>query len=110
MGVIQVKRNDLLPAVVAVLTNAAGTAVDLTAASGVVFKMRLKPGSGDFKVNAAGTISDAANGEVTYAWTGTDTDTANRYYVEWEVTTSGQTQTYPTVGFDYCIVWGDLDG
>lgn len=108
MSVFQIKQNDLLPLAVATLTDSSGTAVDLSAASGVVFKMRNPDLT--LKVDAAGSITDAPNGEVTYTWVGTDTDTAGEFPVEWEVTTSGKTQTYPTVDYDYCIVWADLDG
>lgn len=67
-----------------------GTGLDLTGKT-VTFKMRAI-GSATTVVSTAATIVTTATGHVRYDWTGTDTNTAGRYLVWWEVTTSGRVQ------------------
>lgn len=93
-----IKQNDTAPAFVVALKDDFGelteASVDLTTASAALFSMR----SGTtVKINkAAGTITDAANGEVTYNWGTADTDTAGSYEAELEVTWSDSTvETFP---------------
>lgn len=68
-----------------------GVAYDLSAASGVKFKMRA-PNSATLKVDAAAVIVSAVAGTVRYDWAAADVDTASPYLCWWEVTTTGKTQ------------------
>lgn len=70
-----------------------GVAVDLTAASGVRFKMR-GVGSSTLRIDAAATIVSAPAGTVRYDWTTTDIVLANvgDNIIWWEVTTAGKVQ------------------
>ena len=89
-----VKRGDTLPTVLVQLTDATGDYLNLT---GATVRFKMKPaGGGDYKVDAAATVVDAALGKVSYTFTSVDTDTVGDFYVEWIVTISGTTQTVPT--------------
>lgn|SRR5512141_58816 len=63
-------------------------AVDLTTASGVRFQMR-KTDDRRFTVNASASITDAANGLVSYSWGPNDLATPGDYQIQWEVTYAG---------------------
>lgn len=92
-----IKKGDLLPAIQATLKATDGTALNLTGAT-VAFKMKLREAANP-KVNAAGTVVDAATGVVKYVWQGTDTDTVGVYDAEWILTFSGNKQTVPSNGY-----------
>mgnify|MGYP006407694959 FL=1 len=66
--------------------------------------MRVKP-AGTVKVNgaAATIVGSAVNGRVRYDWTASNTDTADVYEGEFEVTYSGgKVQSFP--GEEYIII------
>jgi len=95
----EIKQGDQRPLFVVVLKDDFGepteTIVDLTAATGAVFNMRLVGGA--VKVNrGSATITNAAGGEVTYAWGTADTDTAGDYQAEVEIAwNDGKPETFP---------------
>lgn len=88
----QIPKGRLLPIVTAALSDADGE-IDLTGAT-VKFQMRL-PGSSTLKVDAAAVVEDADQGEVSYTWAGTDTDTRGLYIAWFQVTTGGKTFFVP---------------
>ena len=90
-----IKQNDTRPAITANLTDANDAAVNLTGST-VKFNMRVDP-AGTTKVSLQGvTIEDAEAGQVSYAWTSSDTDTADDYEAEFQVTfAGGAVQTFP---------------
>jgi hypothetical protein len=90
-----IKQNDTRPAIAANLTDANAAAVNLTGAT-VKFSMRVEP-AGTVKVSAAAaTIDDAEAGQVSYNWTASDTNTADDYEAEFQVTfVGGAVQTFP---------------
>lgn len=109
MADFTIKSFDRLPSIRATLA-AAGSAVDLTTATGVDFIMRAASG-GTVKVNAAAVVVDAATGVVRYDWTALDTDSPGSYQAEWEVHwADGKTQTFPTLTYHTIDVLADLDG
>lgn len=103
------KRHDTYPVLTATLSDAAGTAVDVSGAT-IKFIMR-KVGETEPTVNAAMTfVTDGTNGQVKYTWQTGDTEDAGLYYCEYQVTyAGGEVQTFPTVGFDKVHIYGDLD-
>lgn len=82
--------------------------VNLTGATGVRFIMKSSPTASTAKVDAAATVIDANNGIVEYAWTGTDTDTAGEYVIEFEVNWSGEKQTFPSFNYFTASIQPDL--
>lgn len=102
-----IKRNDRQPTFDVTLEAPAGTPVDLTGCT--VKLIMTKDGSSSSKVNAAATVTSAADGEVSYSWGATDTDTAGLYRAEWEVTFAGGTKrTFPAEDYLYVNVLPDL--
>lgn len=102
-----IKQDDLLPVLAATLTLPDDMAYDLSSATSVKFIMR-KRGASTTKVNAAASVTDAVNGRVQYAWTGTDTDTIGTYEGEFEVTVSGKKYTFPNDSHLIVIVTDDI--
>lgn len=102
-----IKRNDRSPSFTSTLEAPAGTPVDLTGCN-VKFIMT-KDGESSPKVNAAATIDSVLDGEVSYSWGVTDTDTAGLYRAEWEVTFAGGVKrTWPAEDYLYINVQADL--
>lgn len=95
---VNMKQNDRLPVLQATLNGHDGNPLDLTTASGVVFRMRSRV-TGVVKVNAAAAVTDAANGVVQYSWAAGDTDTPGVYDGEFRVTIGGLVETVPSSGF-----------
>jgi hypothetical protein len=84
-----IPKGDRVPIVQAVLRDTVGP-IDLTTVQSVMFQMR-RPGAGNtLKVNGAASVVGApTNGEVSYNWGATDTDTVGAYVAWFLVTFSG---------------------
>lgn len=83
----EIKKGSLRPILQATIYGSNGSAIDISGATSVKFTMY---NSTETKIDAvAGTIVDALEGQVSYTWTGTDTDTAGTYYGYFDVTLSG---------------------
>jgi hypothetical protein len=107
---VTIKKDDLLPNIRATLTDADGSAIDLTLASGVRFVMK-KPGATTSKVNASASVVTPGSGVVQYTWSGTDTNTSGVYYAEFEVNWGGGVyQTFPASGYLEVEIVPDLGG
>jgi hypothetical protein len=94
---ITLKQNDLLPVIVATVTDEDGAAVDLTNASSVAFYLRNQY-TGVIKVNgSAGSFVSKPAGTVQYTWASGDTDTIGDYIAEFVITwlTGNKQQTAP---------------
>lgn len=91
-----IKQNDTSPALQATLKDYNGNPISLV---GATVKFHLKSFEGTIKVNRNMTITNAANGVVTYFWQSGDTSTAGTYYAEFEVTYSDlSVETFPNSG------------
>lgn len=102
-----IKRNDTRPYCRATLKDANGDAINGNAAT-VRFHMR-EPGATLLKVNAPAVWVDQLGGVAEYQWLPADTDTADVYEVEFEVTFGdGTVQTFPNEGFKSLRVARDL--
>ena len=94
----KIKQNDTSPLMVATLKDAAGNAIDLTAAT-VRFHMK-RISSTTVKVDGAATVLDDDAGRVRYAWQTGDTDTPGTFQGEFEVVyNTGEIETFPNDGF-----------
>jgi hypothetical protein len=74
-----IKQNDTRPVYLTTLqdnVDTTPTAIDLTNATGVKFKMRTHGSTGTPKVNGTMAFVDKPTGKVSYTWVTGDTDTA----------------------------------
>ena len=102
-----IKENDTSPVIQRTLTDAAGTAVNLTGSS-VVFKMYDQMRTTQV-VSSAATLDDAANGVVSYTWLAADTDVPGWYWVEFEVTYADTSiETFPNSGYISVLITKEL--
>jgi hypothetical protein len=92
------RQGDTLPRIKATLKDATGATINLGGGALVRFRMRAQRG-GALKVDQPATITDAAAGQVEYAWQAADTDTAGDYLAEWRVTFGSDRQTHPNSTF-----------
>lgn len=103
------KRGDTLPSFEARLIHPDGTPVTFAAGDSAEFFM--KPASGALKVNGAAVTLTQGSNVATYAWQGTDTDTAGTYTAEIVVTfADGNIMTWPNEGFWTVNINADIDG
>lgn len=100
MADFTIKKGDLLPPLDAILKDANGKAVDLTAASGGVKFSMIASDSDTPKISCVTAgVPSAESGQVQYLWTGTDTDVVGKYFGEFEVDWGTKKQTFPNKGF-----------
>jgi hypothetical protein len=107
---LRLKKNDLQPYYYAQLKDAADNPVDLTAAA-IVCTMRAADGTLKIDRQSAGiSITDAANGKFEYRWQSGDTDTAGKYFIEFEITPqSGGKFTVPADSAAVVLITDSLD-
>lgn len=103
-----IKQNDTVADIRRDLKDAFGAPVNITGAA-IAFSMRVKP-AGTVKINAAaGSVVDGGAGRVKYDFTAANTDTANTYEAEFQVTFSdGTIQTFPNDGYFDVIIKDDI--
>ena len=90
-----IKQNDTRPILKAQLLDAEELPVNLTAAA-IEFHMRVYPAGTTKIASGSVTINDATQGQVQYSFSASDTNTADTYEAEFEVTYSdGTIQTFP---------------
>lgn len=107
-----IKRHDRLPLLTATLKGADDEPVNLALAT---CRVHLRELGGDtIKINAPCTVLDDGidpnlRGRVEYEWTVADTDAAEFYELEFEVTfSSGKEMTFPNDGFKLVHVTRDI--
>jgi len=100
-----IKRGDTSPGIKYQITLGAGqTLVGATA----IFKMKSINGT-TLKVNAAASVDNATN-VLSYAWVSADTNTADIFRAEFEVTYADtKVETFPNEGYIQINVVSDLD-
>jgi hypothetical protein len=104
---IYVKKGDRRPFANTTLLRGT-TVVNLTAAVGVTFRMRERYDRG-ILITGAAVITGATLGTVQYQWAAGNTTTPGLYLAEWVVDFGGgQTETFPTLGFDTVLIEGNL--
>ncbi len=104
---VKFKQNDTLPNLDVTLVDDDDAAINVSGAT-IRFLMRA-PGSTTTKVDAAGSIVSAADGQVRYSWAAGDLDTVGSYDAEFQVTFgSGGVRTFPTDGYLRIVVRDDL--
>lgn len=103
------KQGDLQPKVRALLTDDAGSPIDLTDATGVTFRM-INSATDELIIDAAGVIeTPVTDGVVTYQWQTGDTDTAGAFRVTWLIVWPDGDQTFPGSGDDTIEIEGNSD-
>ena len=103
-----IKQNDTASFLTRDLKDAFGAPVNVTGA-GIKFSMRVKP-AGTVKVDAASAaIVTAGTGRVRYEWTAANTNTADEYEGEFQVTyANGKIQTFPNDGHIPIVITDDI--
>jgi hypothetical protein len=105
-----IKQNDTASFLTRDLKDAFGSPVNVTGAS-VVFSMRVKP-AGTMKITRQdGVVVNAGIGRVRYEWAsdGSDTNTADEYEGEFQVTyADGKIQTFPNDGHIPIVITDDV--
>ena len=103
-----IKQNDTASFLTRDLKDAFGAPVNVTGAA-VKFSMRVKP-AGTVKVDDEdAVIVTAGTGRVRYEWTATNTNTADEYEGEFQVTyANGKIQTFPNDGHIPIVVTDDI--
>lgn len=110
-----IKQGDTAPAYVVDLqenTDTTPTALDLTDATSVTFKMRLAGAAASAApvVDGDMTITTPATGRITYEWVTGDTDVAGTYEAEFEILWDDLTiETVPNDSYLSIIIVDDLD-
>jgi len=90
-----IKKGDTGPPLMVQCIDSNGTPVDLTGSSNLTFRMRNKR-TGIIETSAVAEYLEIANGKVQYSWTTNDTDNADEYEGEFNVTLSnGQVISFP---------------
>lgn len=88
-----IKKGDTLPSIQSYLLDEDGTAVNLTANSGVMFIFR--PASTLVAQSGVATVVNATTALVQYNWVTGDTNTVGAMQAEWRVDFSGRKMTFP---------------
>ena len=103
-----IKQNDTASFITRDLKDAFGAPVNVTGAT-VKFSMRVKP-AGTVKVDDQdAVIVTAGTGRVRYEWTAANTNTADEYEGEFQVTyANGKIQTFPNDGHIPIVVTDDI--
>ena len=104
-----IKQNDTASFLTRDLKDAFGAPVNVTGAS-VVFSMRVKP-AGAIKVDGVdAVIVTAGTGRVRYEWIAANTNTADEYEGEFQVTyANGKIQTFPNDGYIPVVITDDIE-
>ena len=106
-----IKKNDLQPAYPAQVKDSSDAAVNLTGA--VIYCTMKNAADGTLKINRQTigiNISDAVNGKFEYQWQTGNTDTAGKYYIEFEINpASGGKFTVPADNSAIVIVKESMD-
>ena len=101
------KTGDTWPPLVATLTKGDGSPIDLTTATGVT--IRMKSPSNAIRTGAC-TVTNAAQGIVSYTFIAADTATPGTYRLEWDIDFgSGKLQTAPNDDYRELLVVESLD-
>lgn len=109
-----IKQGDRRPYFVVALKDDFGeatqAAVNLTTATSAVFNMRLRAAPQTVVVSrGSASITNAALGEVTYAWGTLDTNTVGNYDAEVEIVWSdGKAETFPSDSYWAITIVDDL--
>ena len=103
-----IKEGDTASFITRDLKDAFGAPVNVTGAT-VVFSMRVKP-AGTLKVTRQPcVIVTAGTGRVRYEWIADDTDTADEYEGEFQVSyANGKIQTFPNDGHIPIVITDDI--
>ncbi len=106
-----IKKNDLQPYYYAQVKNSDDTVINLTGATIVCTMKDIQTGT--LKVNRSSigiNITDAVNGKFEYQWQTGNTDTAGKYYIEFEINpASGGKFTVPTDNSAVILIKESLD-
>ncbi len=102
------KAGDTLPVLLTTLLDSTGSAIDLTDAVSVAFKMAADGADTLTVDSSANIVGPPTAGEVQYAWQAGDTDVAGSYNGAFVVTYATGEQTFPSAGFISILIQPNL--
>lgn len=106
MADLTMKRNDTYPPLTVALSDASGP-INLTAASAVHMEMK---GAATLIASLACVIASPAGGVVQHNWSGSETNVADTWTLEWEILwAAGGVQTVPNDGQKSLAIVPDLE-
>ena len=103
-----IKQNDTASFITRDLKDAFGAPVNVTGAT-VKFSMRVKPAGTVKADDQDAVVVTAGTGRVRYEWTAANTNTADEYEGEFQVTyANGKIQTFPNDGHIPIVITDDI--
>ena len=105
----KIKQNDTKPSLRVQLLDSDGLPASVKGAS-VVFSMRVQPAVATMVDRASVTVNDASAGDIQYDWTAANTNTADVYEGEFQVTYADSSiQTFPNDSYLLIDIKDDVE-
>lgn len=98
-NVFQIKKGDLLPAMVVDLVDAGGSPIDVTDGS-ITVKVHMVAESGEVLIDREAAKDGSVVNRVRLVWQDGETDLIGSYSVDWSLEVAGKSQSFPTATFN----------
>lgn len=103
------KQNDTLPAIQYTFLDEDGDAINLTGATVKIYMQNATDGTTKIDGGSC-TVTDAANGVVTYSWADADVDESGLFWAEFVADFSGEERSSPDPGWLAVVISSSIRG